>query len=229
MINGLLINQIICYFAIYSFVGWALEVAYSSFRLKRFINRGFLFGPFCPIYGYGIIMVLILLSPFASTPFYFLIGAIVVISTIEYLTGVILEAIFKAKWWDYSNQRFNLDGKICLKFSIYWGFATLFLFYFVHPYVHFFTLNLLKKTHYLFPLIFSIYLIIDTIFSIISAYSLRKIFIKVNQLKEEYKNNLGELNKKINEIYLNLKKRQQYFFRYIPNFKIPKFPHLNKK
>lgn len=229
MINGLLINQIICYFAIYSFIGWCVEVIYTSYRSKKFINRGFLFGPFCPIYGYVIITVLILLHNFTQTPLLFLIGATLITTVIEYVTGVILEAVFKTKWWDYSKRKFNLGGKICLKFSIYWGFALLFFYYFIHPYINTFTLNLLEKTHYFFPTIFIIYITIDTVFSIISAYGMRKIIIRLNKIKEEYKNNLEEFTKKRNEIYSKLKKRQQFLFKYLPNFKVPKIPYLNKK
>lgn len=229
MINSLFINQIIYYFAIYSFLGWVLEFLYVSYRSKKFVDVGFLFGPFCPIYGVGVVSIIIFLQPFAQTPLYFFIGVIVMTSSIEYLTGTILEAIFKTNWWNYSKQRFNLNGKICLKFSIYWGFLALFIFYFVHPYIHSFMLYLFQKTSYIFPIIFLAYLIIDSVFSIISAYGLRKIIIKLNKLKEEYENNLDEFNKKRIEIYLNLRKKQQYLFTFLPNFKIPKFPSSNKK
>ncbi|MFA5749818.1 MAG: putative ABC transporter permease [Candidatus Shapirobacteria bacterium] len=230
MINSLFINQLICYFAIYSFLGWILEFLYVGLIFqKKFVDVGFLFGPFCPIYGVGVIFIIIFLQPFAQTPLYFLIAAIIMTSSIEYLTGTILEAIFKTNWWDYSKERFNLNGKICLKSSIYFGVLALFIFYFVHPHIHSFILYLFQKTSYIFPIIFLAYLIIDTIFSIISAYSLRKIIIKLNKLKEEYQNNLKEFIKKRNEIYLKLKKKQQYLLTFLPNFKIPKIPYLNKK
>ncbi len=229
MINGLLINQLICYFAIYSFIGWCVEVVYTSYLSKKFINRGFLFGPFCPIYGYSIITVLIILNNFVQTPLLFLIGATIITTIIEYLTGVILETVFKTRWWDYSKRKFNLGGKICLKFSIYWGFALFFVYYFIHPYINLLTINLLQKTNFLFPTIFVIYLTIDTIFSIISAYGLRKIIIRINKLKEEYQNNLEEFAEKRNEIYFNLKKRQRFLLKYLPTFKIPKIRYLKKK
>jgi len=127
------ISNIVLIFVFYAFLGWCIEVVESTFRFKRFINRGFLNGPICPVYGFGVLVVLSLLSPFKdSLPILFL-GSIVVTSSVEFITGFILERSFNQKWWDYSNQRFNLSGYISLWTSLAWGVSCLVLFYFLQP------------------------------------------------------------------------------------------------
>jgi len=97
------------------------------------VNRGFLNGPYCPIYGIGVTLIVTLLEPVKNNLFLLYLGSVVILSTIELITGYILEKLFHQKWWDYSEKRFNLGGYICLKFSLFWGFAILFAVLFVHP------------------------------------------------------------------------------------------------
>ncbi len=121
------------YFTIYSFIGWLCEVVYCSYLSRRIVNRGFLAGPVCPVYGFGALFLIWLLEPVAfSIPIIFICG-LVITSTLEYITGWLLETFFGTRWWDYSNQKFNLEGRVCLKNSIYFGIMSVILIKLLHP------------------------------------------------------------------------------------------------
>lgn len=120
-------------FFIYAFLGWCTEVSYAALVTGKFVNRGFLNGPVCPIYGFGVVIVLAALAPLeGSLPLLFL-GSVVLTSALEWLTGFVLEKLFHQRWWDYSDEPFNLGGYICLRFSVAWGFACMFVVKLLHP------------------------------------------------------------------------------------------------
>lgn len=125
-------------FFIYAFFGWCTEVAFHALVTGRFINRGFLNGPVCPIYGFGVVIVVGLLTPLQDNKLVLFLGSVVLTSALEWLTGFVLEKLFRQRWWDYSNEPFNLGGYICLRFSIAWGLACLLVMEVVHPAVLFF-------------------------------------------------------------------------------------------
>lgn len=127
------ISTIILLFFIYSFMGWISEVIYCSLIERRFVNRGFLFGPLCPIYGFGGLLVISLLQPFSGNILYLFLMAVVVTSVLEYLSGWALETIFSTKWWDYSQYRFNIHGRVCLLNSVMFGLMGVAAVHFVHP------------------------------------------------------------------------------------------------
>lgn len=124
---------LVAYFFIYSFLGWTMETIYASVKQQRYVNRGFLNGPFCPIYGSAAVLLLLALTPLASNPVLLFIVGAVLASALEYFTGYIMETIFHAKWWDYSQNKFNLDGRICLKYTFLWGILSALLVEFIHP------------------------------------------------------------------------------------------------
>ncbi|MBR4361800.1 MAG: hypothetical protein IKP42_03535 [Ruminococcus sp.] len=121
------------FFLIYAFLGWCLEVAYQAVEHGVFINRGFLGGPYCPIYGAGVIVVTLALYPLRETIIPLYVGSVVLTSSLELVTGIILEKIFHQHWWDYSDDKFNVKGYICLKFSLLWGVACLVTVRIIHP------------------------------------------------------------------------------------------------
>lgn len=131
---SLLIYKALCYFFIYGFLGWCCEVIYAAIIDGKFVNRGFLNGPICPIYGFGVLFVLTLLEPIRENFLFLFIGSVILTSALEFITGFLLEKVFKMKWWDYSNERFNIHGYICLKFSIIWGLACLIVVDIIHPF-----------------------------------------------------------------------------------------------
>ena len=136
---------IVWIFFIYAFLGWCTEVSYAALVTGEFVNRGFLNGPVCPVYGFGVVIVLTCLTPLAdSLPLLFL-GSVVLTSALEWLTGFVLEKLFHQRWWDYSDQPFNLSGYICLRFSVAWGFACMFVVKLLHPTV-LLTVRLIPRT-----------------------------------------------------------------------------------
>lgn len=131
----MLIYDLVSYFFIYAFLGWVVEVAFLGITKHVLANRGFLNGPVCPIYGVGMNFVIVMLSPIANNiPLLFLLGMIIT-SVIELVAGWMLDKLFHMRWWDYSNEPYNLKGYICLPFSFMWGFGVLFIMKIVHPFV----------------------------------------------------------------------------------------------
>lgn len=130
---GLTFYQLIGYFFIYSFLGWCSEVSFQALSKGKLVNRGFLNGPVCPIYGVGVVLVIWILEPLAAHGLILFFGSILLCSILEWITGFVLEKLFHQKWWDYSGEPFNLGGYICLRFSIMWGLACSFIVYLVHP------------------------------------------------------------------------------------------------
>lgn len=120
---------------IYAVIGWCCEVIFVAANEGHFVNRGFLAGPVCPIYGFGVAAVLFCLWPVADNLLLLFIGGVMVTSVLEFLTGFVLEKIFHEKWWDYTGQPFQLGGYICLKFSLMWGLGCLLVVRVVHPLV----------------------------------------------------------------------------------------------
>ena len=130
-----LICQGILYFTIYSFLGWMCECVYCSVPAKKFINRGFLAGPVCPVYGFGALLVILALQPVADRAVLVFLAGMVLTSALEYLTSVILEKLFHMKWWDYSHYRFNIHGRVCLLNSVLFGLLCVVVVMGIHPHV----------------------------------------------------------------------------------------------
>lgn len=128
-------------FIIYSIIGWILELLFSIVELKRIVNRGFLIGPYCPIYGAGCLLLVILLSSYADDPIVLFALSVLICSVLEYVTSWLMEKIFKLRWWDYSNMRFNINGRICLETMVPFGIVGVIVVKYVNP----FLLNLLGK------------------------------------------------------------------------------------
>ena len=121
-------------FIIYSILGWIMEVINAIFTLKRFVNRGFLIGPYCPIYGCGAVLITVLLGRFKSNPIIFFIMSILLCGTLEYLTSYIMEKFFNLRWWDYSEKKFNIDGRVCLETLLPFGILGIVIMYISNPF-----------------------------------------------------------------------------------------------
>ena len=118
---------------IYSCLGWCCEVAFAALKTGKFVNRGFLNGPVCPIYGFGVLSVVLVLEPVKDNLLLLFFGSMVFTSLLEFIAGFAMERIFHDKWWDYSNNPFNNKGYICLEFSIIWGIACVLVVDIIHP------------------------------------------------------------------------------------------------
>lgn len=120
-------------FITYAFFGWLMEVICKLIQEKRFINRGFLIGPYCPIYGWGALAITILLKKYLDDPIALFFMSVIICSVIEYLTSYILEKKYHARWWDYSNKKYNINGRICLETLIPFGLLGMIISYFTNP------------------------------------------------------------------------------------------------
>lgn len=178
------INEITALFAVYSFTGWIIEVIYRSYKSRKFVNAGFLLGPFLPIYGIGALILIYLDHLTGSSNFAvkFLIFT-AALTVIEYVTGTLFEKIFNLVLWDYSKNRFNIKGRVCLSFSAAWGVMAILFTEFLHPFVNY-TLGLLpNKVDTALVFLFSAYFLTDLSLSVSKMNMFRK---KIAYLYEEY-------------------------------------------
>lgn len=120
-------------FFFYSFIGWCIEVCAAAVQHRKFVNRGFVAGPLCPIYGFGAILFEIFLPELTEDPFFLFLGGFVLASLLEYSTGMFFEKVYKKKLWDYSRFRYNVGGYICLPFSLLWGALSVVTVMFADP------------------------------------------------------------------------------------------------
>ena len=120
-------------FFLYSVLGWIVETTYVAILDKKVVNRGFLIGPYLPIYGFNAVIIILYLNQYKDNPLTVFLLAIFVCSFFEYLTSYLMEKIFKARWWDYSNLKFNLNGRVCLKNSLLFGALSILLIYLINP------------------------------------------------------------------------------------------------
>ena len=125
--------SLLAYFMVYAFIGWVLESTYKSILQKRIVNSGFLHGPICPIYGYGAMIMYLSLKDVTDNIFVLFAFGVIVLSVFEYIVGLFLEIVFKTKYWDYSNKKFNIHGRVCLLNSMYWGVLGIVFMKGIHP------------------------------------------------------------------------------------------------
>jgi len=179
--------QWLLFFYVYCLFGWCFESTYVSLKQKKFVNRGFLTGPFLPIYGSGAIVVLFTTLPVGSWPVLVYLVGMLSATVLEYITGVLMEAIFKVRYWDYSYQKFNYKGHICLSSSIAWGFFSLGLVYGFHRLVERFVFSFSDQVLTYFTFVVSIVLAVDLALSLRTAFELRDVLVKLEEAKEEFK------------------------------------------
>lgn len=165
----------ILFFFVYSFLGWCLEVICKLITEKRFINRGILIGPICPIYGYGILIMTLFFRKYLNDPITLFILIIVSCSILEYFTSYFLEKVYHTRWWDYSTKKFNINGRICLETMIPFAILGLLIMNYMNPIV-FNLLNILPNyLIYILSTIFLITYIIDNIISCKIIYNIQKL------------------------------------------------------
>lgn len=207
--------EIFLLFWIFSVFGWIMEIIVCSIDEKRLVNRGFLLGPYCPIYGFGGIAMLVL-YPYRNDPYACFVLALAICSIIEYVTGYLMEKIFKVRFWDYSKESFNLNGRICLRNSIAFGFLGLICTSYVYPMLF----NLLGKLSDISLIIISTgVFVITTIDIIVSCNVMNSIKKKITKNVSEWKNkdatnDIKDLIKKVlinNYLESRLGKAYNYF------------------
>ena len=202
-------------FFIYSFLGWVVEVLDFLIEDHKLTNRGFLIGPYCPIYGCGCLLFIFLLSDSSNDYISLFLKAIIICSVLEYFTSYIMEKIFKTRWWDYSNKKFNINGRICLETMIPFGILGCLVMYIINP---FFTSILLKiDINIINVLGFLAIFILFTDFII----SFKIIFNIRNVIRSVAIDNTDEITKRVRDI-LNKSSLYRRFVKAFPKFKISK-------
>lgn len=168
------IYQAVWIFIIYAFLGWCSEVAFAAVNKGKFVNRGFLNGPVCPIYGVGMLIVVLCLWNLRDRPLLLFLGSALLTTALEFVTGFVLERFFHDKWWDYSDMPFNIKGYVCLKFTILWGLAASFIIGAIHRFIY----MLIEKTPFVLGVIllavFSAAFIADFIVTLTALVKLPK-------------------------------------------------------
>lgn len=191
-----MIKVYIIYFFIYAIIGWILEVTYNAIRAGKYINCGVLNGPWCPIYGFAAISIILLLNKVNTDNKIFLFFASMIIaSIIELLTGFILEAIFHKKWWDYSDKKFNIAGYICAEYSLLWGALCFILYEAIHPMIRKLVFAMPYKLLLITNIIIAILFLIDTLASFNTLIGINKKFKQI----EKSQARLGDLTSEIGE------------------------------
>lgn len=176
--------QLLWLYMIYSFIGWCGEVVVAAVKRHRFVNRGAVSGPFCPIYGLGAVVVAVFFPELKGNPLFLFLGGMVVNTFVEYVTGRIMEMSLHKKWWDYSDQKFNLGGYVCLKTSVLWGICTVLMIYVLNP-VFTGLVGLIPKLwgEIILWVLFGL-LIVDFIGTVIAVWGLKKKNGRIDQIRE---------------------------------------------
>lgn len=201
-------------FLIYSFIGWAIEVVVMFNKEKKFVNRGFLLGPYCPIYGFSSIIMILYLSKYRNSFITVFLLAVVVCSIMEYLVSYLMEKLFKARWWDYTNRRFNINGRVCLENSIWFGLLGALLVYVVNPFLSNIVSNINDKALIITGSILLTLFIIDLIISLKVTFKIKNTITKLVK-----KDSTEEFNAKIKEL-INSKILNKRLFKAFPKARV---------
>lgn len=178
---------LILYFFVYGFLGWCTEVAFAACKERKFVNRGFLNGPICPIYGIGVGIVVQFLTPYKENLVLLYIASVVMVTALEWVTGFILEKIFHNKWWDYSKMPLNLNGYVCLLFSLIWGVACVLIVDFIHPLIH-------KVLSWIPFLVGMTLIVVLSIVMFVDLYVTASTILKMNKHLEKMKEIAADLH-----------------------------------
>lgn len=187
------VSEWILLFFIYGFLGWIFETTYVSVKKRKLVNRGFLRGPILPIYASGAVMMLFASIPFAGNLVATYFAGMVAATILEYIVGIAMEALFKVKYWDYSNQRFQYKGVICLSSSIAWGFLTILMTEVIHKPIEKILLAIPEVMLYPITIFILCLFCVDTVISVKAAIDVRVMLEQMENMKTE----LEELEEKL--------------------------------
>ena len=183
----------ITYLIVYSLAGWILESVCKTIEQRKFVNSGFLNGPFCPIYGFGAIIMLLCLNFLKDKSILLFIAGFFILSIWEYLVGVFLEKTFKTKYWDYSHLKFNIHGRVCLKNSLFWGILGVLFIRYIHPFIEGYIKILPIDLLLYINIIIGLAILVDLVFSIIAVVNFESMVMKINELGDNIKEKVKEL------------------------------------
>lgn len=197
--------EIVLLFFIYSFIGWLWETVYCSLKAKKFVYRGFLVGPYCPIYGFGILGVLYFLEPLKQNIVVLYLLSTILVTILEYITSYGLEKMFHASWWDYKDVPLNINGRVALPVSLFWGIGCVLIVSVIHPRVMLFEGFLSEKFGIVLPIILLLLIITDLIYTLANIQSFKKVTAQISTAVEERKQDLASaVTEKREELSANL-------------------------
>ena len=205
-----IISKYFLLFLLYSFAGWVMETTWVSWCNKKLVDRGFLIGPYCPIYGCGAILIILFLKRFSYSPVLLFLSTVVLCGGLEYFASWCMEKVFKARWWDYSNRKFNIKGRVCLRNLIAFGIMGIAVIYLINPYFEIWIEYLDEKHINILALLLWTIFIMDFVVSTIVVYGFRKVTEKVN--RETVTDNTEQITKMVREL---LSQRSIFHRRFI--------------
>ncbi len=218
-------------FMIYSIMGWLYEVIAKLITEHRFVNRGFLIGPYCPIYGWGGILITFGLKKYMDDPFVLFILIVLICSLLEYYTSYFLEKIFKLRWWDYSHFKFNINGRICLETMIPFGICGMLGIYYVSPFFIKLLNGLSNPLLYVLAIVLFVVYIVDTLISESIVGKISKMGKEVNKEIIKKYHNVLDNTEMIKELFIKkITDSKNYLHERVikafPNFEL-KIPFIN--
>lgn len=177
--------QWLLFFYFYCFGGWCFESIFVSLKSGKWVNRGFMRGPFLPLYGSGAILMLVVSMPFQDNVLLTYVAGVIGATALEYVTGVVMEALFQVRYWDYTGKFMNFQGRICLRSSIAWGFLTILMTRVIHRPVEQFVFSMPSLLLNRVTVLLTIYIVADFTLSFKAALDLRDLMIRMVRLREE--------------------------------------------
>ncbi|MEQ7179686.1 putative ABC transporter permease [Enterococcus thailandicus] len=188
--------RVVLLFFIYSFVGWLWETVYCSIKAKHFVYRGFLVGPITPIYGFGILGVLYFIEPFQSNLVLLYVLSTVLVTILEYLTSFGLEKLFHATWWDYHDVPLNINGRVALPVSLFWGVGCVLIVKVIHPHILILERFLAEHFSFYLPVLLIGLIMMDLGYTLENLQSFQKAVTDLQKAINEQKANLQEVFEK---------------------------------
>lgn len=192
------------YWFIYSFFGFIIETIYTSVPARKFQDRGFLSSPIIPIYGFGAMSVILILAPYTKNIILLFVLSFFLTSVLEYITSYVMEKLFHMRWWDYSERKFNIKGRVCLRNSLMFGGLSVILIELIHPYI-ISIMNLFSRS-YLSRLssIFAVIILIDFTHAVYKSAKYTQISIDINRLKLRYNDRKEDIESLINKLQVRI-------------------------
>ena len=184
-IMGFPLPNLFLFFILYSFLGWVMETCYCSIMEHRLVARGFLYGPICPIYGGGVVLMVLFFTPLKQNLALFYVVAVVVMTSWEYLVGWVLELTTHVKYWDYSQYRFNIKGRVCLWVALTWGVLSYIVIFLIHPPVQSLVESLPVWLEFMLCGAFLALLSVDAVLTIRHLALVSRLVVGVTQLGQE--------------------------------------------
>ncbi|WP_455715477.1 putative ABC transporter permease [Anaerosporobacter sp.] len=175
-------------FLLYSILGWIYESCLVSIRRKSYVNRGFLNGPIIPIYGAGALLICIILDPVSKNLFLVFLGGMLLATILEFVTSYVMEKLFHAKWWDYSNHRYNVQGRICPIVSLFWGALSVIMTVFLKPLSDSLIHKIPRSIGEVLAIIIMVIILADLVSTVISTLKLNQKLTSMRKLREEFAN-----------------------------------------